>query len=366
MDIYHYIDDYGIYTFREKKFNEVDAVIFSFLSYANYNEIFKENERLSIGKIGRMHLGLYSSNDKNIIAVREATKLLRYIKDSNRYKNCFIFHHEYIGNDEVQFGAISIEYMPNHVFVSFEGTDQLVSGWKENFLLSYQFPTLSHRMAIAYLNRYYTFTRKRIIVGGHSKGGNLALVAGMYANLFVRRKIDFIYSADGPGLLNHEFFSKSYQRVSKKYIHIIPNYSFVGLLLNHSNDVVVHSSNKGILSHNIIYWEVEGSHFKKCCLSPLSLEFDQEIHRWLDTYQLEDKEEFVRSFENILQKAHIKSLVEIKEKNSLIFNLIYESRDMSDKTKQILLDFVKILMKTFENTKKEEFKLFLSNLFEIQ
>ena len=366
MNIYNYIDDYGIYSFKEKKLNEVDAIIFSFLSYANFNDIMDERKKYSIQEAGRMHLGLYPGKDRNVMAVREGNKLLRYLKDTKRYKDCIISNHEYIGNENIQFGAISIEYEKNHVFVSFEGTDELFSGWKENFMLSYEFPTISHKHAIDYLNRHYTFSTKKIIVGGHSKGGNLALVAAMNANFFVQRKIQKVYNADGPGLLDEQYKSKKYGQIKKKYIHIIPNYSFVGLLLNHSNDKVISSSNKGILAHNIIFWEVEGSHFKKAPLSPMSKELDKAIKKWFDSYETEDKVEFVKNLDSIIKKAKIKSIIEIKEKNRLLLNLIYESKDMTSKSKKVLIDFVLILIKCFSNTKKEELKHFVSNLFKIK
>ncbi len=366
MNIYNYIDDYGIYSFKEKKFNEVDAVIFSFLSYANFENVLEKNQKCSIQEIGRRHLGIFPGEDRNVMAVRDGNKLLRYLKDTKRYKDCLISHYEYIGNEDIQFGAISIEYTRNHVFISFEGTDELFSGWKENFILSYKFPTMSHKKAIDYLNKYYTFSTKKIIVGGHSKGGNLALAAAMDANFFVRSRIEKIYSGDGPGLLDNEYKSKKYEKVKKKYIHIIPDYSFVGLLLNHVNDKVVKSSNKGILAHNIIYWEVEGSHFKRAPLSPLSKELDRELKKWFSRYGEEDKMRFVKNLDFIFKKANIHSITEIKEKNRLILNLIYESKEMDSNTKKILIDFFLILVKCFSSTKKEELKQFVSNLFKIK
>ena len=39
MDIYQYIDNYGVYTFQEKEFNELDAALFSYLSYANLEKV---------------------------------------------------------------------------------------------------------------------------------------------------------------------------------------------------------------------------------------------------------------------------------------------------------------------------------------
>ena len=160
MNIYNYIDDYGIYSFEEKKINEVDAIIFSFLSYACFEGILEKKDKKTINEVGKMHRGIFQKNAKNIIAVKEGNKLLQYIKDTKRYKNCILSNYEYIGNENIQFGAICIEYQKNKIFVSFEGTDQLFSGWMENFMLSYQFPTESHKLAIHYLNKNFTFSNK--------------------------------------------------------------------------------------------------------------------------------------------------------------------------------------------------------------
>ena len=233
-------------------------------------------------------------------------------------------------------------------------------------MLGFQFPTISHKMAISYLNRHFTFTRKRLIVGGHSKGGNLALVASMYANRIVRSKIDKVYNNDGPGLLEDEFSSKRYLDLRKKYTHIIPNYSLVGLFLSHSNDKVIQSTNKGLLAHDIVYWSVEGNHFVKTNLSTLSRELDKEIQAWFSTYKDQDQKEFVENLDIILKKAHVTSILDLKQENKKVIDLIYQSREMSDTTKKTLHTFVKIVIKSLTNTKKEEFKDFLSNLFKIK
>ena len=40
---------------------------------------------------------------------------------------------------------------------------------------------------------------KRLIVGGHSKGGNLALYAALRAKPAVQERIERVYTHDGPG-----------------------------------------------------------------------------------------------------------------------------------------------------------------------
>ena len=136
MNMYDYIDQYGIYSFSEKEINEVDCVIFSFISYADFTSVFEDTDSLTIQEAARKHLGLYPNKDKNVIAVKEGNKLLRYMKDTIRYKDCKLFNYEYVVDNDIQFGVLSIEYLKNHVYVSYEGTNQEFSGWKENFMLS--------------------------------------------------------------------------------------------------------------------------------------------------------------------------------------------------------------------------------------
>ena len=363
MNIYDYIDNYGIYTFEEKDFTEVDGIIFAFLSYADYTGVFDEKKVLTINEISRMLITKYKEKDNNIVAVREANKLLRYIKDVKRYKDAIISNYEYIGNKEIQFGAMTIEYMKNHLYVSFEGTDQLMSSWKEDLIFSYKFPAVSHKMAIKYLNKHLTFTNKRIIVGGHSKGGNLALVGAMYSNFFVRNKIDYIYSGDGPGLLDEQFNSYRYERIKDKYIHLIPDYSFVGLFLCTGNNKVCKCKYKSLLAHDSLFWEVEDDHFVETKLSPLSTEIQKELKNWFYKYSSEEKKKFVNNLMDVFERAGVDSLLDIKENNKKLLNIIYETKDIKGKDKDILTDFIQLLIKSATTTKKAEIKEFMSNLF---
>lgn len=365
MNIYEYIDKNGDKSFNEMKLNQVDKVIFSFLSYANLERVFEDNTSLTIGEAGREYLQLHPEKDINIMAIKEGNKLLKYIRNKTRYKDCRLYNYEYIGNEKLQFGVISIEYLPNKVFVSFEGTDSLFSGWREDFILGYQFPTISHKMAIKYLNKHYTISRKELIVGGHSKGGNLALVASMYANPIVRNKIIEVINADGPGLLDNEYKSLRYSYIKDKYTHIIPNYSLVGLFLNHSNDYVIKANNKSILAHNIVYWEIEEDSFVKTSLSAFSAELDTAIRKWFSKYNLEDKKAFINNLDYILKEANVTSILDIKTKKRNLLHLIAQSKNMSNHTKKVLTEFIMLIIKCFGNVKKDELKDFLSNMFKI-
>lgn len=354
MNIYEYMDNYGIYTFEEKPFNEVDSVIFSFLSYADFSQIV-EKKKVLLKEVGRIHLGLHNKKEKNIIAVREANKILNYMKDTNRYKNCALYRYVYIGTQEIQFSAISIEYQKNKVYVSYEGTDQLISGWKENLLLGYNFPTETHKKAVEYLNKYYTFDIKSIIVGGHSKGGNLALVAAMGCNALVRAKIKTVYNFDGPGLLQNEIESKNYKRILPKYCHIIPDDSLVGIILNSPKDIVVKSKISGPLAHNIVYWEIENDHLQRNKLSSFSKELRIGLKSYLESHSKEELKIVINNLDKVCQKANVTSLIEFKQDHRKIIDFIKSCSCLDMESRNMLYDLVNVFIKALGDSKHKDF-----------
>ena len=69
---------------------------------------------------------------------------------------------------------------------------------------------------------------------------------------------------------------------------------------------------------------------------------------------------------DIIKKANITSILDLKTKNKNIMSLIYESKNISDSTKKMLGDFIKIIIKCLTDVKKEELKQFLSNFFKLK
>ena len=357
MNLFSYIDKYGSYTFDEVSFNEVDNVILSMLSYLNLEGIVSRTKLnpLSIKEVGDIYLNKYTKKDMNFVTLKEGYKVLMAIKDTRRYSNLFLYNYIYETSGESQFGALTIEINNKLVYVSFEGTDQLVGGWREDFMLSYKFPVLSQRRAIDYVNKNFLFRRKNIILGGHSKGGNLAMVAGMYANFLVRDKIVAIYNNDGPGLLNEQYESKFYKYIEKKIIHIVPSYSVVGLLLSHSDNInVVRSFRKSIVSHMPYTWVVNDKGFEKCELSSFSSSLDKEIDNWLNNYSVEDRKRLINNLFGIFDKVGIDSLVDLIENKRLLLKLINESKGLDEDTSLMIKSFVKILLESFKISAKEE------------
>ena len=359
MNLNSYIDKYGVYSFDEVPFNEVDNVVFANLSYLNLDSYVSKNrfnpKKLEI--VANAFFKNYSKKDRNIYAVRKAIKLFRAIKNMRRYKDLLLYNYMYESGKNEQFSAFTIEINRNLVYVSFEGTDQTVSGWKEDFMFSYMFPTISQRKAIDYVNKHFIFRRKEIILGGHSKGGNLAIVAGMYANFFVKDKIIKIYNNDGPGLLKKQLESKEYQSIKDRLVNIIPNYSVVGILLYHENMCVVRSMKKSFLSHDSMMWVVRNKEFEKCELSSSSNELHNNLMKRIEEYDIEKREKFVSSLFSIFDKVGVVNITDIFEHKKLILKLIFEIKGIDDDIRKMIKDFVAIIFKTSSKVKIEEFKM---------
>ena len=350
MNIFRYIDKYGNISFLEKEFNDVDNLIFSALIYIDLDKYVSNNNfnKRSIQDVGNDFFKNYNKKKKIVIATKIGIKVLRYIKDTKRYKDLLLYNYSYIGNDKEQFSAITIEINNSLIYVSFEGTDQLISGWKEDFMMSYQFPVLSQKMAIKYMNKFI-FNRHKIIIGGHSKGGNLAVVAGMYANMFVKNKIIKVYNNDGPGLRDEQFNSNKYKNIEKKLVSIIPNYSIVGLLLKHSDKyIVVKSMKRGINAHNFTNWVISDDKLLVTNLSNYSKIINKTVNKWLDKYSDSERELFVKELFLIFDRANIYSLTDINDNKKLIFNIIKETKGIDIKTKNMIMDFIYLLFSLFK------------------
>ena len=347
---YDYLKYYGYNSFEDKELNEVDNLIFSVLSYVDFSGIVSENERnkKTIEKVSEEFFNKYTEADikKMFVSNREGVKLLKEVAKTRRFKDVKLFNYLYKGDENSQFSVVTCEINSKLYYVSFEGTDKLLSGWEEDCKMAYNFPVEAHVYAKKYLDRF-TMKKVKLIVGGHSKGGNLALVSSMYSNYFVKKKIIKIYSNDGQGLRKAQIDSDYYKKIKNRYIHIIPNSSIVGLLLRHDDDYVVIKSNMpGLVSHSPNTWQVSYDHLEKAKLTRFSKVFDDGFTKWLDKYDDEKRKIFVREIFNIFYSNNLKTLKDITLKKELLVRLINTSKTIDPLVKEMAKDLLKVIGKT--------------------
>ena len=92
MTLFEYIDKYGDYSFEDKEINEVDNMIFSFLSYVNLQNI-ELSEKETLESVSKKVFSIDRRGKKSIIAEKDALRLLKAIMNKKRYKDCLLFNY---------------------------------------------------------------------------------------------------------------------------------------------------------------------------------------------------------------------------------------------------------------------------------
>lgn len=341
--IFSYIEKYGDKSYTIEKFNDIDNLVYSELAYIDFKDIVSEGrEMITLQDAANLFFRTYTYKEyaKFGIAFRDSYKLLMAIKDKERYKHNLLYNYVYKGDRESQFSAMCIKVKGKFTYVTFEGTDHLLSGWKEDFALSYEFPVRCQKSAIEYIKNCLSITDHTVYIGGHSKGGNLAMVAGMYAKPFDYVRIKKIYCNDGPGFREEQLNSEEYKRIEKKIVCIMPNYTVVGILLNKKcNSIVVKSTRKDVLSHALCTWCINDKELERVPLSRFSKNIETSMNDWINNYTDEERRFLTDTLFNALYDASIEDLYDIVNLKKII-NVIKSVKGMDDGAKKLFIDLI--------------------------
>lgn len=317
-NIMDYISWRGDLSFEQSQFNEVDNLILACFSYVNLDGIPAVTKQKGIGlkklteEFMKLHTMKELEADKSFI--RLAPFMMMEMAKSVRFGKCVVrnYVNDIVTEAEQQFAAMEIVLEDGTSYVSFRGTDDTIIGWKEDFNLSTGVVPAQKR-AIEYLQKISEHTDGMLRVGGHSKGGNLAIYGSVMCKS-AHEKILEIYSNDGPG------FSREFQELPEmkemmpKIIRIIPEYSIIGTLLEHEKEpVIVASSSKGLLQHDGFSWEVQGPALvRRDSLNKTALRFIEILHKWIDGMDTEQKRLLIEDLFATLQASGYENLSEVQ------------------------------------------------------
>lgn len=317
-NIMDYISWRGDLSFEQSQFNEVDNLILACFSYVNLDGISAVTKQKGIGlkklteEFMKLHTMKELEADKSFI--RLAPFMMMEMAKSVRFGKCVVrnYVNDIVTEAEQQFAAMEIVLEDGTSYVSFRGTDDTIIGWKEDFNLSTGVVPAQKR-AIEYLQKISEHTDGMLRVGGHSKGGNLAIYGSVMCKS-AHEKILEIYSNDGPG------FSREFQELPEmkemmpKIIRIIPEYSIIGTLLEHEKEpVIVASSSKGLLQHDGFSWEVQGPALvRRDSLNKTALRFIEILHKWIDGMDMEQKRLLIEDLFATLQASGYENLSEVQ------------------------------------------------------
>lgn len=338
MNMFDYLKEYGNKTFKESSINDIDIMIFSLLTYLDFSNIVSRGKlKKSLKQAGYEYL--YSYDEKKVskigTAQSDAYHMINEIVSYDRYKNVLVYGYRYYADYDTQFGAITFEIPNDYKVIAFEGTDKLISGWKEDFYLASVFPVNAQRLAIKYINEFVSILDK-VIVTGHSKGGNLALASSMYISKLKRNCIKKVYSLDGPGLRKLEFDSLEYKRIKDKYIHIIPDYSMVGILLCNDSYKVIKSTKKDIRCHALSSWIVEGNSLIPSKQSKISLSVQDKISEFINSFNYQELKDIAKEIFLSVEKLDVSNTHEVHDFR-VIIGIIRNLNNIDEVTKKNII-----------------------------
>ena len=324
-----YLSWRGDLDFLKDPFNEVDNLILAELAYTKMEQIvpgIDRGETVPIREICRMYeeKGYKAEGSAN-----DAYPLLRRAADSTRFAGVEAGAYVNLIDAEksLQFSAVSFFLPDGSCYVAFRGTDNTIVGWKEDFTISYLSETPGQYEAVRYLERIAARTRGALRVGGHSKGGNLAVYAAAFSDQNIWDRILTVYSNDGPGFNSSVTASPEYQLIQDKISLIIPESSLIGILLfNKKERKVVRSTASGMRQHDPYTWEVMGPSFVETeAQSQTSLFLDETLDRWVEQLNTEQRANLVKVIFDSMDATGSQTFTELNAKRLASYNAIFKA-----------------------------------------
>lgn len=270
--------------FDERPLNTADALVLSWLSYFNFPLSTVGEKGVKISDVGSLPSDMFD----DAFNPKKSKKLFNRLKKSPRFGGITLFNFIRETDEKAvkQFAAVTMRLYEGTYFISFRGTDPSFVGWKENFDLIYRYPLPSQTAALEYVKA--ALVREKgasFYLGGHSKGGNMAVYAA--AKTEEKERLLGVYNFDGPGFLcdvNCDIAQK-----------VVPCASFVGMLLEKGrNFSIVKSKNVSLLQHDPFSWKIKHGDFKKAKRrSDASVRLERSVNRWVDEMSLEERERLV-------------------------------------------------------------------------
>ncbi|MDR0584119.1 MAG: DUF2974 domain-containing protein [Treponema sp.] len=345
-NIFDYLSWRGDLTFTQSLFNPVDNIIFCQLSYLPLDGIVPgpdEKDEISIGLAAEIITEKlrHDSSLRQGMMFKDDPAFISALGESKRFRDCGLcrFVNRIDISQEKQFAALSIITGRDYPFIAYRGTDTTIVGWKENFNMSFSDAVPAQLEAVSYLEKTAKRFRGPLRIGGHSKGGNLAVYAASFCGKKTSRRIAGIYSNDAPGFHRHVIESEGFQRIRSRIYSFVPQFSVVGMLLEHGDDyTVIKSSQTGLMQHDLYSWEIARDDMVRLDrISQESRFVDKTLREWINGLDHEKRERFIETLYTILGAARVESIPELSaDWFKASGRMIQSLKDIDDSTRALM------------------------------
>ena len=367
-NLFDYLHAHGHLDFAHTPLNQVDNLILAWLSYTDYQGIVPELgtldsiaiadavQRFFASRTQTGKSGFFTSLNPMLTSAQVLEKTAQTQRFGPVHLSSFVDRLDY--ERETQFAAVTMLIGDDLAYVSFRGTDHSLVGWKEDFYMSFMPSVPAQKEALAYLEAVAAhFPRRKLYVGGHSKGGNLAVYASVACAPPIQERILAVYNNDGPGFQDEALLAgDAYRRMLDKIETIVPQSSVVGMLLGHPGRYnIVKSAQMGLLQHNALNWEVQGAEFvREPSVTRFSALMNMTLKEWLRGLDGAQLREFVDTLFAALDATGAKTLEELTTRKLKLATGLFETmRTLDAETRRMLLTMLRMLAQARRNARKE-------------
>ena len=337
-------------TFDQRPFHSVDSLVLASAAYIHFPHSLQELEGFQGIRLQELYRAEYFDEMfSNIPLFAEDTKDLFFaMAASPRFRDIRVkaYTEQYDLITEKQFSAVTFQIDSQLCYIAFRGTDATLVGWKEDFNMAFQSPIPSQEEAVRYIEKTAIYCPGKLYVGGHSKGGNLAVYASAMCRENVQSRIEHVFSHDGPGFLESTLQSAEFTNISERVEKTLPQSSIIGMLLEHQENFQIVKSNKsGLWQHDQFTWLIEDHDF--VYIENLTKEAkyaDRTLTDWLKKISVDERERFVDSLYSVLAANNLTSLDDLRSNwQTVIPTTIHAAAQLDGDTKKFLLHALKEL-----------------------
>ena len=345
-NIFDYLTDVQYDSFYDLPLNELDILAFTELTYLPFDNLLDQPvNRLS-------DVATRVPRETNMLTNKERLQLLDQLSQHKRFKNSKLsnFVNEVDTEQQKQFAAMTYRLDLDTYLIVFRGTDDSIIGWKEDFHMTYMKEIPAQKHALEYLEDFFTqHPKQKVIVAGHSKGGNIAVYAASQIRPELQDKISAVYTYDAPGLQAHLTETTGYQDVIPKIHRFVPQGSVIGMMLEVPDTPIVVKSTAlgGIAQHSTFSWQTEDNHFVQLeAISSESLQIKDTLKEWVDSVPDEELELYFDLFFGTILESGISSINELSSKNAIdhVRQLVSQAQTLEPEQVEILKNLTQLLL----------------------
>ena len=354
-NIIDYLNWRGDITFDERPINDVDNIILATFSYLDLTGIVPPPKSGSVSFAHACQAVLEDTGGDVDLRVRSLAKLdpslLTRLADSRRFGHARL--HSYMDVlDEtraLQFAAVQIDLTDTETYVSFRGTDSTLVGWREDFMLSFSM-TESQRLAALYLEDAAKLALKRgrkLYVGGHSKGGNLAVYGALSCPIDLLPVINRVWSNDGPGISPELMPVSPQMLLGERYSRIVPEDDVIGMIFEREDDprTIIKTSSSSMRAHDPFTWQVTPFGADEAGdLTTSSKAIRNAISTWTSEVPLEDRGTLVDELFDALESGGAKTTEDLVSSVQSVSTVLSALNNMDTRTKELGMSLVETVV----------------------